>query len=218
MSGSPRYPASFTHYFVSSLGEPNNTTANERTFLAWIRTSIALSMLGTITAQLFRLQNAPSPTGVVSLYILAIPLACICQGAALLTTLIGGHRYWRMQNAMARGQALAAGWEYWMMIGILGSVSRPHLISTRSVTCFTDDREGASNTLCCYTRGYLNVVVSMTKVALVYPTTHEGPNHWTPRSAVNARDIKRDLPTLNAAQIPCANDPAYYLRGFSIQS
>src|SRR5437762_2118304 len=40
--------ASFTHYFVSSLSEPNNTTANERTFLAWIRTSIALSMLGAI--------------------------------------------------------------------------------------------------------------------------------------------------------------------------
>jgi uncharacterized membrane protein YidH (DUF202 family) len=185
--------------FVSSLGEPNNTIANERTFLAWIRTSIALSMLGTIIAQLFRLQNAPSPTGVVSLYILAIPLACICQGAALLTALTGSHRYWRMQNAMARGQALAAGWEYWLMIGILGSVSRPHLISTRSMTGFTDDGEDASNTLCCYTRGCLNVVVSMTKAALLYPATQEGPNHWTPRSAVNARDIKHDLPTLNAA-------------------
>jgi len=114
-----------------------------------------------------------------------------------------------MQNAMARGQALAAGWEFWLMIGISGSVSRPHLISTRSVTGFADDREGASNTLCCYTRGCLNVVVSMTKAALLYPTTHEGPNHWTPRSAVNARDIKHDLPTLNAAQIPCANEPAY---------
>jgi uncharacterized membrane protein YidH (DUF202 family) len=125
-----------TFTLFSSLGEPNNTTANERTFLAWIRTSIALSMLGTIIAQLFRLQNAPSPTGVISLYILAIPLACICQGAALLTALTGSHRYWRMQNAMARGQALAAGWEFWLMIGILGSVSRPHLISTRSMTGF----------------------------------------------------------------------------------
>jgi uncharacterized membrane protein YidH (DUF202 family) len=215
MSRSPRYPASFTHYFVCSLDEPDNTIANERTFLAWIRTSIALSMLGTITAQLFRLQNAPSPTGVLSLYILAIPLACICQGAALLTTLIGGHRYWRMQNAMARGHVLAAGWEFWLMIGISSAVGRPHLISTGNVTGFTDDRKGASNTPCCCTRGCLNVVVSMTKVALVYLTTHEGPNHWTPRSAVNARDIKHDLPTLNATQIPCANEPAYYLRGFS---
>jgi hypothetical protein len=87
-------------------------------------------MLGTIIAQLFRLQNAPSPTGVISLYTLATPLACICQGAALLTALTGGHRYWRMQNAMARGQALAAGWEFWLMIGISGLVSRPHLTST----------------------------------------------------------------------------------------
>ena len=97
-------------------------------------------MLGTIIAQLFRLQNAPSPTWVISLYTLAIPLACACQGAALLTALTGCHRYWRMQNAMVRGQALAAGWEYWLMIGVSGSVSRPHLISTRSVTGFTDDR------------------------------------------------------------------------------
>lgn len=132
-------------------------------------------MLGTIIAQLFRLQNAPSPTGVISLYILAIPLACICQGAALLTALIGSHRYWRMQNAMARGQVLAAGWEFWLTIAILGSVSRPRLISTQNMTGFTDDREGASNTICCYTRGCLNVVVSMTKAALLYPTTHEGP-------------------------------------------
>lgn len=80
-------------------------------------------MLGIIIAQLFRLQNAPSPTGVISLYVFAIPLACICQGAALITALIGGYRYWRMQNAMARGQALAAGWEYWLVIGISSSVS-----------------------------------------------------------------------------------------------
>jgi uncharacterized membrane protein YidH (DUF202 family) len=178
MSGPSRYTHSLTHYFVSTLGKPNNTTANERTFLAWIRTSVALSMLGTVIAQLFRLQNAPSPPGVISLYILAIPLACICQGAALLTALTGGHRYWRMQNAMVRGQALAAGWEYWLMIGVSGSVSPPHLISTRSVTGFTDDREGASNTLCCYTRAHLNVVVSMTRAALVYATHVRGSNHW----------------------------------------
>jgi uncharacterized membrane protein YidH (DUF202 family) len=130
MSRSSRYTDTFSHCFVSNLGEPNNTTANERTFLAWIRTSIALSVLGTIIAQLFRLQNAPSPTGVISLYTLATPLACVCQGAALLTALTGGHRYWRMQNAMVRGQALAAGWEFWLMIGISGFVSRPHLTST----------------------------------------------------------------------------------------
>lgn len=82
-------------------------------------------MLGTVIAQLFRLQNSPSPPGVISLYVLAVPLACICQGAALITALTGGHRYWRQQNAMARGQALASGWEFRMMIGISASVSDP---------------------------------------------------------------------------------------------
>src|SRR5438046_812211 len=102
-----------------------DVAANERTFLAWIRTSIALSMLGTLIAQLFRLQNAPSASGVVSLYVLAVPIACVCQGAALITTLTGGHRYWSQQSAMAQGQALASGWEFWLIIGILGSVSDP---------------------------------------------------------------------------------------------
>ena len=200
MSRSSRYADTFSQCIVSSLSEPNNTTANERTFLAWIRTSIALSMLGTIIAQLFRLQNAPSPTGVISLYTLATPLACICQGAALLTALTGGHRYWRMQNAMARGQALAAGWEFWLMIGISGLVSHPHLTSTRSVVDFTDGREGASNALCCYTRACLNVVVSMTRATPSIPPRtmtkpldseigDQRPRHKARSSALNAAQI-----------------------------
>lgn len=120
--------------FCAGLDQPNRTrTANERTFLAWVRTSIALSMLGTVIAQLFRLQNGPSPGQAVSLYVLAIPLACICQGAALITALTGGHRYWRQQNAMARGQALASGWEFWLMIAMSGAVSEPHLTSCDSI-------------------------------------------------------------------------------------
>lgn len=102
-------------------------TANERTFLAWVRTSIALSMLGTVVAQLFRLQNSPSPPGIISLYVMAVPLACICQGGALVTTVAGGYRFWRQQSAMAQGQALASGWESWLMIGLSGTVRDPHL-------------------------------------------------------------------------------------------
>lgn len=35
--------------------------ANERTFLGWVRTSIALAIIGTVIAQLFRLQHSVSP-------------------------------------------------------------------------------------------------------------------------------------------------------------
>jgi hypothetical protein len=35
--------------------------ANERTFLGWVRTSIALAIMGTVIAQLFRLQHSVSP-------------------------------------------------------------------------------------------------------------------------------------------------------------
>jgi uncharacterized membrane protein YidH (DUF202 family) len=205
-------PQFFALFFVSSLGEPNNTAANERTFLAWIRTSIALSMLGAIIAQLFRLQNVPSPTGVISLYLLAIPLACICQGAALLTALTGGHRYWRMQNAMARGEALAAGWEFWLIIVVSGSVSRPPLISIHSVADFTDGREDASHTLCCYSRACLNVVGEHDE-----GRTSPIPPHQL-NSEIGDPHKRYKARSSNAEQhnFLYANEPAYCLRRLSV--
>ena len=99
-------------------------------------------MLGAVIAQLFRLQNGPSPTGAVNFFVIATPLACACQSAALVTALSGGHRYWRQQNAMARGEALASGWELWLMICISGSVSGPiYLITVSTCGRFTNNEK-----------------------------------------------------------------------------
>jgi len=40
------------------------STANERTYLAYLRTSVALAMLGIVVAQLYRLQPGPSSSSV----------------------------------------------------------------------------------------------------------------------------------------------------------
>jgi hypothetical protein len=126
-------------------------------------------MLGAVIAQLFRLQNSPSPNGTVSLYVLAIPLACICQGAALITALTGGHRYWRLQNAMAQGQALASGWEFWLMIGLSGSVSDPHLSSYEFILgrILLTMKKGPPHPLCRCNCARLNVTVGTTRSALL---------------------------------------------------
>lgn len=85
--------------------------ANERTFLAYLRTSVALSMIGVLIAQLYRLQHAPETDPLFGYFVLSRPLACIFQCAAGSMILLGAFRFWRQQNAMARGKVHAGGWE-----------------------------------------------------------------------------------------------------------
>jgi uncharacterized membrane protein YidH (DUF202 family) len=96
--------------------------ANERTFLGWLRTSLSLAILGTVIAQLFRLEptTAPRPFG---FYHLGVPLASTCHGAALLTVLVGAQRYRMQQNAMLVGRVKVGGWEPWFILVLVTLVS-----------------------------------------------------------------------------------------------
>lgn len=99
---------------ISLLVDPRSCRdhlANERTFLAWLRTSLALSMIGIFTTQLFTLQSAHLPDMNLSFFVLGVPLGSVCQAAALVNTIVGAYRFWRLQTAMAKGQACAGGWE-----------------------------------------------------------------------------------------------------------
>lgn len=93
--------------------------ALERTYLAYIRTSLAFAFLGVLIAQLFRLQAKSDSGPSLGFDDLGIPLACSCYGAAILIAFMGAHRFWRQQNAMARGKVYAGGWEL-NSIGIIG--------------------------------------------------------------------------------------------------
>lgn len=85
--------------------------ANERTFLGYLRTSLALSMTAVIIAQLFKLQHAEVTDKTLGYYVLGTPLACVCIAAAIIVALLGSYRFWRQQNAMLRGKVHAGGWE-----------------------------------------------------------------------------------------------------------
>ena len=98
------------------------STALERTYLAYMRTSLAFAILGTTTAQLFRLQSSDTPLDVnLGTFKLGIPLAGACHGTALLYALLGACHFWRQQTAIARGQVWAGGFElriigFWSML------------------------------------------------------------------------------------------------------
>ncbi|KAK0515579.1 hypothetical protein JMJ35_001613 [Cladonia borealis] len=85
--------------------------ALERTFLGYLRTSLALSIIAVIIAQLFRLEHNANPNKIFGFYALGIPLACTCIGAAMVILLLGAYRFWRQQNAILRGKVHVGGWE-----------------------------------------------------------------------------------------------------------
>ncbi|KAL2837047.1 hypothetical protein BJY01DRAFT_47578 [Aspergillus pseudoustus] len=84
--------------------------ALERTFLAYVRTSVVLAMQGVLIAQLFRLQAANSTKG-LGYHEVGVPLSITCHCAAILTAVLGALRFWKQQSAIALGTVYAGGWE-----------------------------------------------------------------------------------------------------------
>jgi len=97
--------------------------ANERTFLAYLRTSLALSTAGVTVSQLLRLAHSIDPNQFFGYYVLGRPLGALFQVAAMILTLIGAHRFWRQQMSMARGKVWASGWEIYVIWSLLLVVS-----------------------------------------------------------------------------------------------
>ncbi len=81
-----------------------------------------------------RLQHVQSPSRLFGFYVLGKPLACICQGTAIYTLLIGAFRTWRSQNAIVRGKAISGGFEIIFLAGGLLVVSYPSLNSYKNST------------------------------------------------------------------------------------
>ncbi|EED13354.1 conserved hypothetical protein [Talaromyces stipitatus ATCC 10500] len=103
-------------YFGISFILEIHGKALERTFLAYLRTSTTFSIQGVLVAQLFRLQTSNSqasgrPPSRVNFHSVGVPLSVAYQVCAILVALLGAYRFWRQQNAIARGKVLAGGWE-----------------------------------------------------------------------------------------------------------
>src|SRR5690349_10547608 len=80
-------------------------------------------MQGVLIAQLFRLQSTTADHARLSYYTVGIPLAVTCHVIAILIALMGAHRFWRQQSAVAHGKVKAGGWQLnWIgiFIGLVG--------------------------------------------------------------------------------------------------
>ncbi|CRG91679.1 hypothetical protein PISL3812_08729 [Talaromyces islandicus] len=83
--------------------------ALERTFLAYTRTSATFSMQGVLIAQIFRLQSATHTR--FDFRTVGVPLSIAYQCCAIVIAILGAYRFWRQQNAIARGKVVVGGWE-----------------------------------------------------------------------------------------------------------
>ena len=80
-------------------------------------------MTGVIIAQLFRIQRATNPNPEIGFYVIGEPLSVAFIGMAIFVLLVGTIRFWRLQNALVRGKALAGGWEVLVIMGMSTLVS-----------------------------------------------------------------------------------------------
>ncbi|PYI29197.1 hypothetical protein BP00DRAFT_427780 [Aspergillus indologenus CBS 114.80] len=110
----------WTRHVVLTVPQRSNRDhfALERTFLAYIRTSVMVAMQGVLIAQLFRLQHMASPDLALGFYEVGVPLSVTCYGAAIVIAALGAYRFWKQQNMVALGTVYAGGWEL-NLIGIL---------------------------------------------------------------------------------------------------
>ena len=93
----PRWPKRV--YGVGTEPDPRFTLANERTLLAWLRTSLALIVTAIGVVALRTVTSQPALTTVIAL------IAC-CGG--ILTALAGFHRWQQVERALRVQEPLPA--------------------------------------------------------------------------------------------------------------
>ncbi|PWY89190.1 hypothetical protein BO70DRAFT_377601 [Aspergillus heteromorphus CBS 117.55] len=96
--------------------------ALERTFLAYIRTSVMVAMQGVLIAQLFRLQHLTSPDAALGYSEVGVPLSVGCHSVAILIASLGAYRFWKQQTVVALGTVYAGGWELNLIGGLVGVI------------------------------------------------------------------------------------------------
>ncbi|USP78223.1 hypothetical protein yc1106_05497 [Curvularia clavata] len=110
--------------------------ALERTFLAWLRTSLSFASIGIAITQLFRLNtslsNAPDHTSPSSpqakLRQLGKPLGATFIGISIIMLLIGFHRYFEAQHYVIRGKFPASRGSIILVSAIAGALIGSSLV------------------------------------------------------------------------------------------
>ena len=96
---------------AAEVGDPRDYLALERTFLGWLRTSLALISLAVVVTQLIIFQALDRTKGVV--------LGCVLTGAGMAVVVGAAVRFFRAQDLLVKGKALTGGWEAIGLWGLL---------------------------------------------------------------------------------------------------
>ncbi|KAF9693001.1 hypothetical protein EKO04_009208 [Ascochyta lentis] len=108
--------------------------ALERTFLAWLRTSLSFASIGIAITQLFRLNSSlrsdtspssssdPHTASLHRLRHLGKPLGATFIGISILMLLIGFHRYFEAQHYVIRGKFPASRGSIVLVSGVAGAL------------------------------------------------------------------------------------------------
>ncbi|KAG8526804.1 uncharacterized protein KY384_008233 [Bacidia gigantensis] len=117
--------------------------ALERTFLAWLRTSLAFASIGIAITQLFRLNTTierregrqPSDTaGGYHLRQVGKPLGATFLGIAIVVLLVGGRRYFESQYWIMRGKFPASRGSVFLITFVAAAL----IVTSLVVVCVVD--------------------------------------------------------------------------------
>ncbi|KAI4229279.1 MAG: hypothetical protein L6R36_001027 [Xanthoria steineri] len=116
--------------------------ALERTFLAWLRTSLAFASIGIAITQLFRLNTTisereglePDLGGSYRLRQVGKPLGATFMGIAILILIVGGRRYFESQYWIIRGKFPASRGSIFLVTLIAGAL----VIASLVIVCTVD--------------------------------------------------------------------------------
>ncbi|KAI4110280.1 MAG: hypothetical protein LQ339_001447 [Xanthoria mediterranea] len=114
----------------------------ERTFLAWLRTSLAFASIGIAITQLFRLNTTisereglePDLGGSYRLRQVGKPLGATFMGIAILILIVGGRRYFESQYWIIRGKFPASRGSIFLVTLIAGAL----VIASLVIVCTVD--------------------------------------------------------------------------------
>ena len=121
---------------------PQNT---ERTFLAWLRTSLSFASIGIAVTQLFRLNislqdgDSSSPIRRKNLYHVGKPLGATFIAIAVVILFIGFHRYFESQHYIIRGKFPASRGSIFVITLVAGLLIVASLVVILSLASGTFD-------------------------------------------------------------------------------
>ncbi|KAH8151390.1 uncharacterized protein LAJ45_04592 [Morchella importuna] len=107
---------------VVSFKHARDHLALERTYLSYHRTAMVFGMLSVVTAQLTIINHAPNPSPTFGFRTVGKPLSVVLACCALIISIVGVLRWWRLQNGLLRGVSISGGRELVVVGAIVGAV------------------------------------------------------------------------------------------------